>query len=72
MPRQEGPIYVRNDNEYLDKVREAARIQFRQQARFRPTVPATPGVYRTWRGLTTWVDRDIATGQVVARSDGDR
>ena len=67
-----GPPYpfVWNDNEYLAlQARRAAGVGFRTD-RFALSPPPDPreGIYRTWRGQT-WVDRDIATGEVVARSN---
>lgn len=61
--------YVRNDNEYLTRCQEErARTQFRN---LHPPVrqgPQRDGISRTWRGPTVWVDRRIATGEVVAAS----
>jgi hypothetical protein len=70
-----GPIYgppypyTRNDNEYLALQSRNAFVRFRLE-RYAETPLPNPreGTYRIQRG-PVWVDRDLATGAVVARSE---
>lgn len=64
----EGPPFVRTDEEYLARQQERTKTPFRVQKLQQSVPPAKDGIYRTQRGAA-WVDRSIATGEVVARSD---
>ena len=70
-----GPIYgppypyVRNDDEYLQlQARREHGVTFRGgHALLAPLPNPREGTYRVQRG-SVWVDFDITTGEIVARS----